>query len=304
MQPMAKRANQPPQGYFSPAATIAAAAAAASAIAAFASFVLWSLLPGVLLPAALVLLAPALVGLVALAAARRAIRAALDPAAVSLDRLAAQDFSVDTALPCGPETAALAQALERCRAALSLRRRSAKLHEAVARLADAAMGRLAEGDLSVRIGVELPPPYDRLRDAFNNTATRLESSGARHDAPAGRLRRHAQEIGTAAAQLARRAGKLAERIEAEIDAHGRPEEGAEMALQRLLHMMEGVRVATQRNAQAAERFADLGRLVAREAQLLARPEDDLAPTPDDEMQTLPEAALPASTGAAALQRHG
>lgn len=293
---MGKRTSQQPQGHFSPAVAIAAAAASTSALASFATFALWGMLANPLLPATLALLTPVLVGFAVLAASRWAIGAALGPATDSLDRLAAQDFSAAPSPPCGRETAALVQALARCHTALAARRQTAKLHAAVAKLAGAAMDRLAKGDLSVRIGVDLPPPYEPLRDAFNEIAARLENLGAVHDSPAGRLLQHAQEIGDAAAQLSRRAGKLSERIEAEIDSLNMPGADTEATLQRLLHMMEGVRVATQRNAQAADRFAGLGLLVAQEAGHISAPRDE---TPD-----LPAAGVAASTSKPALRMHG
>lgn len=253
-------------------------------------------MPGSYLVALALLALPVLAGLAVFAASRWAIRAALAPAAASLDRLAAHDFSTSPAPACGMEIEALAQALERCHAALGGRRQATRLHAAVAKLAGAAMDRLAAGDLSVRIGVQLPPPYDRLPGTFNEIAARLESLDAVHDSPARRLTQHAQEIGEAAVELSRRAGKLGQRIEAEIGALDRPEADAEATLQRLLHLMEGVRVAAQRNAQAAERFAGLGLLVAQEASQIS--------APGGEQPDLPAAGIPASTGATALRMHG
>lgn len=317
---MGKRASQQPEGRLSPAVATAAAAAAASAVASLLAFALWSLDPsaqGVSLPAALALLAsPMLVGLAVLAAARWAIRAGLSPAVESIERLAAQDFSTEPAPACGEETAALARALERCHAALEGRQRAVKVHAAVARLAGAAVSRLAEGDLSARITVELPQPYDRLRDDFNAAMERLESMRAASGGPGGRLREHAREIGEAAAQLSRRAGKLAERIDADMIAAEGAGEDADATLRRVLHTMAGVRVAAQRNAEAAERFADLGLLVAQEAQGLADLAGGLAGPHEEEqadapcgevraeMRRLPAATLPASIGSAALRLEG
>lgn len=302
---MAKRVSHGPEGRLSPAVATAAAAATASAVASVPVFMLWSMQPGVqglpVLAVLALLVPPVVVGMAVLAAARWAIRAGLTPAIESIERLAAQDFAAGPAPACGPETAALALVLARCHAALAAQQRATRVHAAVARLAGAAVGRLAEGDFSARITVELPQPYGQLRHDFNAAMETLESM---HPMPGGaveRLQAHAREIGEAAAHLSRRAARLAARIDADLSAVEAGDEDAQAALDRVLHMMGGVRVATQRNAEAAERFADLGLLVAQEAECLAGGFPPRQPEEPAEAPRLPAATVPASIGSTALK---
>lgn len=296
----------------SPAAATAVAAAAASAAASCGAFVLWSAGEGAAPSLALVvlplILSPALVAAAAWLAARRAIRTRLEAAAESLDRIAALDLSAPDPLAPGDGAERLEEALERCRAALAGRQGTAKVHAAVARLMAAAVRRLAEGDFSARVTVELPVPYRPFRDDFNAAMETLERAYGALDASGARLRESAREIGEAADLLARRAGKLADRIGIDlsaIEAGGarHPEEALRLAR----HTMGGAGVAAQRNAEAAGRFADLGLKVAREAEHLAalarglRPEEGEAGTPD-EPAVLPAAtAFPMTVGATALK---
>lgn len=300
--------HHPSQGMpAGPAAATGLAACAASAILFLPAFALWSARD---LPAVLMLLSlPVLTGFAAWTVARRAIRDALRPAAVRLDRLAEPDCPAGPTVLRGGELQELAQALERCRAAQARHRRATKVHAAVARLASAAVGRLAEGDASARISVDLPQPYAPLREHFNAAAEAMEQARTETRGPAERLRENAREIGEAAAQLARRAGKLAERLEADVNALETGEDDADDALRRLLHTLDGARVAAGRNAEAAERFAGLGLVVAREAERLAGigegPEDERDDPPlgkaSADIRHLPAATVPLSIGATALK---
>lgn len=278
---MGKRASHGPGGRLSPAARTAVAAALAGAATSCGVIVLWGVLPDARASLALVvlplILMPLAVAAAAWSVAHRAMEASLKPAVESLERIAAQDFSAPVAPAACGETARLAEALESCRAALAERNGAGKVHAAVARLMGAAIGGLAEGDLSKRITVELPQPYRAFRDDFNAAMEALQARSDELGDLGGRLREREREIGEAAAQLLRRAEKLAERIEAEqhaIEASEDPEE----ILRRARHMMGGVAVAAQRNIEAAGRFSELGLLVAREAQRLA----ELAQGPEAE----------------------
>ena len=293
-----------------PAIATGLAAGAASAILFLPAFALWSPhdLP---LPATLMLLlSPVPVGLAAWAAARRTIRMSLEAAVEGLDRLAALDCSTQLPALGGKELQELSMALERCRETQARQRHATKVHSAVARLASAAVGRLADGDVSARISVDLPQPYTPLRGDFNAAVEAMEQARNGIQAPAERLREGAREIAEAAEQLSRRAGKLTQRLEADMIALEKGGEDAEAALRKLLHTLGGARVAARRNAEAAERFADLGILVAEEAERLIeiagaprdREQDDspLNEAPAD-IWHLPPATVPISIGATALK---
>src|SRR5690606_5064270 len=122
-----------------------------------------------------------------------------------------------------------------------------------------------------------------------------------------RLENCGREIEDASAVLMRRAGKLAERLDEELAAihSGGYQQDPEKALRRLLYTMNGVQIATQRNAQAAACFGKLGRLVTKEAERLqsvTRAFRDLDGDASGQADVvLPAAAVPASIGALALK---
>lgn len=265
---MQKSPSQKRAGRLPPAAAAAIFAAAASAATTCAGAALWSLLPQEGAAPALLVAPLVLMPLAAAAAtwlyASRAIGASLEPAVESLERLAAHDFATPTALAFSAETAALALSLERCRVALAERQRAAKAHAAVARLMAAAIGRLAEGDLSARIDVELPQPYRSFGDDFNAAMEALQSPSGQTGAL---LRERARDIADAAGQLGRRAARLMERVEDDLIAI-EAEDGVEDALRIARHTLVGAGVAARRNIEAAEGFAALGRLMEADADRL------------------------------------
>lgn len=261
------------RGRLSPAVATGAAAGAAGAALCCCALLLWRLEPA--LAAFAFAVSPALVALAAWLAARRAIRAALKPAAEALDRLAAQDFATEAATGAGAGTAEMTQALERCRTALATRHKAARAHAAVARLMGAGVGRLAQGDCATRIAIDLPEPYAAFGRDFNAAAERLQAALADAAALRGRLGGHAAGLDEAAARLGRRAGKLAARIETDLRTiEALAERDPAEALRIARHTMEGAGVAARRNAEAADGFAGLGRLLRQEADAPAAPAED------------------------------
>ncbi|MCO5148354.1 MAG: hypothetical protein M9895_19570, partial [Aquamicrobium sp.] len=148
-----------------PGLAVAAAAGAAALLASCGGFLLWRVQSSLLVP--VLLLSPLVVAASAWLAARHAIRAALAPAVAMAERLAALDFSQDDVDIEQGETQALVAALARARAGLAARDKTARAHAAVAKLMGAGIGRLAEGDFSARICVDLPAPYDAFGRDFN-----------------------------------------------------------------------------------------------------------------------------------------
>lgn len=190
---------------------------------------------------------------------------------------------------------------------LDERQRAARAHAAVARLMSAAVRQLADGDSSARVTLDLPEPYRRFRDDFNALAERLEAKKKAAEAQAiqaVRIDGKAREIGEAAEHLMRRAGNLAERIDTDLAAI---EAGAgrhtAQALQLAQYTMGGVRIATNRNIEAAARFAELGRLVAEHARnvLMATRSDFVASQPQEPSPQVATVPMPASVGSAALK---
>lgn len=296
---MRKRASQRPERPLSPATRIAIAAGGSAAAAACCVVLLWSVSAGTGASFALVALPliamPVIVAATTWTAAHRAIAASLEPAIENLERMAGHDLSPPAAPFAGCETAGLGAALERCRAALEGRQRAGKVHAAVARFMGAAVSSLANGDLSRRVTLELPEPYRAFRDDFNASMERLETVSGTVTGSGIRLAAHQQEIDAAAAQLKRRAQKLAERIDAELEAIGNCDDREDL-LEKVRHIMGGVAVAARRNIAAAERFSQLGLLVQHEATALAdvggvTPVSDPATAEGDE----PAPRLPAAT---------
>lgn len=249
----------------STAATIALIATAASTAASCAAILYWSTaadpatLPALSMVVPPLMLAPVVVGLAVWLAARRAFAR-------------------------GPsrEEMRLRKELETCRAEHEEKQRTAKAHAAVARFMGAAVARLAQGDQVTRISFELPEPYRAFSGDFNTVMGALETARVELADVTARLEARARAIGEAAEQLAGRAAKLSERMDADlsaIDVTG--ERRASEALKIARYSMGAVRMASQRNAEAAGRFAELGRLVAAEARKLVAPAvADAAGPPD------------------------
>lgn len=313
---------------------IAAAAAVSSAAAIACALLLWSLLAGAqpapLLVILLLVLPPPMVAAAAWVAARMLVDASLAPAVEALHRFAAQDFSAPAALDAGG-TRRLGAALEALRAALAARhdalqeetderaredaaRQAAiRVHSAVARLMGAAVSRLSQGDLTGRVTVKLPQPYVAFQSDFNAAMERLETAFGAVDSAGARLHEQACAIEEASAQLACRTARLAGHLDAEL-AEIETDAGLhdpERALRRLLHTMNGVRIAAERNARAAEHFAGLGRSVACEAGLMLdvaggfgaaeQPADAPVEADAGPERALPAADVPATLGALALK---
>ena len=270
---MGSKAGNRRRGRLSPAAATAVAAGAAATAVSCCALVLWRLAPSFAAP--LLVVSPAFVALAAWFAARRAVHAALKPAAEALDRLAAQDFASAPTVAADFETAGLEEALERCRGSLSAHHEAVRAHAAVARLMGAGVGRLARGDGAVRVSVDLPEPYGGFGRDFNAAAERLGAALADLDALRARLGGHAAVLDEAAARLGKRADSLAARIETDlriIDALARHDPAEALRIAR--HTMQGVGVAARRNAEAAAEFAGVGRLIGEEAATPAAPAAD------------------------------
>lgn len=246
------------QKRLTPGIAVAAAAGGAAMLVACLALALSGLQPALLLP--FLLLSPALVAACAWLAAHHALRTALKPAMAMAARLAANDLSeppVPAATAAGA-TQDLIAALERCRQGLAARDKAARAHAAVAKLMGAGVGRLAGGDLSARIGVDLPPPYDAFGRDFNAAMERLGAGAAEMAGLRAGVEQQAAALAEAAARLGQRAEKLAARVEADLrilDVLGGrdPEEAVGIAR----HTLEGAGVAARRNVEAAREFAGM-----------------------------------------------
>lgn len=245
-----------PRKRLTPGIAVAAVAGAAALLVYCLALALSRLQPALLTP--FLLLSPAVVAAGAWLAARHAIRATLEPAMAMATRLAAQDFSGTAVTGAGGEATALLQALERCRQSGAAREKAARAHAAVAKLMGAGVGRLAQGDFTARIGVDLPAPYDAFGRDFNAAMEKLGADAA----GLADLRAGAEEKAAAIAEAASRLGKRAEKLIARVEADLRIIEvlarrDAEEALAIVRHTMEGVGVAARRNLEAAREFAEL-----------------------------------------------
>lgn len=224
----------------SPVRILAGASALACAIGC-AGLLLLSRLAGagdVLTMLAAIALASLAAGAAVWIAARRMLAAAVAPGVEAIDRLAAGDLSRPALLPAG--FAGLEAAVERCRQALAeqrearerrerdvveaeheharadMARQSAiKVHAAIARMFGTAIGRLARGDLSGRITVELPRDYRPFRDDFNALADGMRTLLAEAGVSGARLGERSDELANAAATLQARAEKRAARAQSD-----------------------------------------------------------------------------------------
>lgn len=264
-----------------PGLAVAAAAGAAALFAACGGLLLWPVQPSLVAP--FLLLSPLLVAASAWLAARHAIRAALAPAIAMAERLAALDFSGDDEVEGYAGTRELVAALAHSRASLAAREKTARAHAAVAKLMGAGIGRLAQGDFSARIFVDLPAPYDAFGRDFNAAMERLEAEAAAFAALREATAEQAGALEEAAARLGKRAEKLGLRIETDlriIDVLGKRDAAEALGIAR--HTMEGVGVAARRNAEAAAEFARLAEALRAPAGR-ADGEEDAAARTDKEM---------------------
>ncbi|MBI1621078.1 hypothetical protein IOD40_10435 [Aquamicrobium sp. cd-1] len=212
--------------------------------------------------------------------------------------------------PRGNEVERLETNVQCFEAELEERQRAARAHAAIARLMEAGVRHLADGNYSSRITVELPEPYRAFPSYFNSVAARLEGAANQREGNAricNQIDETANKISEAAQHLQRRAEKLAERVTSDLNTI---EKGAEKhpieAIQLAQYTMGGVRIATDRNIEAAIQLAELGRIVAEHtSQLRAEPELASSEEPGDVLpSTLTEdgaMAFPSTIGTSALK---
>ncbi len=244
------------QKRLTPGIAVAAAAGGVSLLVSCLALILWRLQPALLLP--FLLLSPVIIAVCAWLAARHAFRMALKPAVAMAGRLAANDFSAYPTPAAGGEALELIEALERGRNSLAAREKTARVHAAVARLMGAGIGRLARGDLTARIDVDLPSPYDAFGRDFNAATETLGAAARERESLRAGMQDQATALAEAAIRLGKRAEKLAARVEADlriIEVLSRRD--AEEALDIARHTMEGVGVAARRNIEAAREFSRL-----------------------------------------------
>ncbi|BCH23172.1 methyl-accepting chemotaxis protein [Mesorhizobium sp. L-8-3] len=116
----------------------------------------------------------------------------------------------------GAEEAAAAE-----REALEVRRRDSdgarvaavKLQAAVVRLISAALARVAEGDLTARLKVDVPRDCGNLKNDFNQAMDRLQETMDAVVATGRQIRAEAADVFHAAGELAERAGRQAAEVE-------------------------------------------------------------------------------------------
>jgi methyl-accepting chemotaxis protein len=92
-------------------------------------------------------------------------------------------------------------------------RASAATNEAVLSAVGDALGAIADGDLTYRIGDELPRDYERLREDFNGALDRLTDTLSHVQANAGHINTGADEIAQASDDLSRRTEQQAASLE-------------------------------------------------------------------------------------------
>jgi methyl-accepting chemotaxis protein len=261
---MAKRIQQ------STASAKIALAAALTSLCASGIVLMLAAADGALVPSyslvALSLALPvALVSAICWATSRAAIEKTLSDAVDAVGRIADQEPGAGTASGEGRE---VALAVEAARQSITARQSSMRIQAALASLMGAGIRRLAEGDYSTRIKVDLPQDHRPLAQDFNAVAATLQETQDRHAAQAELIAAQAGEIAVASSQLDARAAALATRIESDVslidrtlDRHDRDDLSAKdllSALRAARHTMSGVLVAARRNQDAAKIFAGIG----------------------------------------------
>ena len=283
-----------------PAANAALAAAVGSAVMSCAIILLWGILPEARASFAFIalplVLMPLAVAAMTWIATQRALAGSVDRAVEALERIADNDLAAPATLGASGEMAELALALERCRVAISERQRASKIHASVARVMGMAIDRLADGNFSARISVELPPPYQAFRNNFNDAMERLQAPSGE---AAQRLRERSMEVTKAADSLKQRAAKLADRIDADLVTIERDAPSLADALRIACHTLGGAGVAARRNIEAADRFNAIALLLAEEADRLAMVNRYEAEASDAEGAQVLD--LPATVGANVLK---
>lgn len=143
---------------------------------------------------------------------------------------------------------------------------TARGHAAVARLMGAGIGRLAQGDASARITIDLPPPYEALGKNFNAVAQALQGAQAGAEILRARCDAQANALDEAASRLGARAQRLQERLETELRIIEALEEHAPAeALRVARNMLQGAGVAARRNIEAAGGVAAIGVALRQDA---------------------------------------
>jgi methyl-accepting chemotaxis protein len=174
------------------------------------------------------------IGLVTWMTARALLTRRLSETARRIDALATGDFEAEVRHGGADEVGAVAHALDRLRNATAasskvqaereaeraiadvrrddaetMRAAEAKLQAAVMRLVGTALARIADGDLTARLKVDLPAEHRKLRDDFNLALDRLADMVAGIAVASGGVREGATEIRRGAADFATRAGRQA-----------------------------------------------------------------------------------------------
>jgi methyl-accepting chemotaxis protein len=254
-----------------PGVAVAAAAGTAGMLASCGALAAWWAAPALLAP--ILLLSPAMMAAASWLAARRAMRAALRPAVEMAKKLAAHDLSGSDAVAEDAAARELIDALARCREGMAARDKAMWAHAAVAKLTGAGIARLAQGDLSARITVDLPAPYDAFRRDFNAAMARLQESADSLSLLRGATEDHAAALAEAAARLEKRARKLDARIEADlriVEVLSRRDAGEALEIAR--DTLAGAGIAARRNVEAAAELARLGEALGALPSLAGLPE--------------------------------
>ncbi|MEO3998129.1 hypothetical protein [Mesorhizobium sp. CAU 1732] len=261
---MAKRIQQPTASA-KVALTAALTSLCASGIVLTLATADGALVPSYSLMALSLALPAALVSAISWAASRTAIEKTLSDAVEAVGRIADQEPGAATASGEGRE---VTLAVEAARQSIAARQSSMRVQAALASLMGAGIRRLAEGDYSTRIKVDLPQDHRSLAQDFNAVASTLQEMRDMQAAKSEVFTAQAGEIAIASSQLGARATALTSRIESDLDLidstldrYVRDDMSAEdilNALQAARHTMSGVLVAARRNQDAAKMFAVIG----------------------------------------------
>lgn len=274
-----------------PGVAVASAAAAGTAgmLASGGALFAWPEAPALAVTA--LVLSPALIAAVSFLAARHAMRAALRPAIDMAKKLAVHDLSGTDAPARDAEVRELTDALARCRESLAVHDKALRVHAAAAKLTGAGVARLAQGDFSARIPIDLPAPYDAFRRDFNTAMERLQENADSLSALRTTTDDHVMALAEAAMRLERRAQKLDARIDADLHiVEVLCKRDAEEALAVARNTLAGAGIATRRNIQAAAELARLGEAL--------RGQKPLANAADADEEEAEQPAAPAKTMAA------
>ncbi len=174
-----------------------------------ASHLTW--ISGLLVLSGLLIVASTIAGLVMIS---RKVLQPLSDTANTMAKMAAGDLEVGrTNSHRDDEIGKMTRAIEVFREASRAQRESTKKQENVVQTLSGALEQLADGDLTVSIRETMDPEYEKLREEFNTTVSRLADMIENVSNSAGSVNTGADEIRAASDDLARRNEQQAASLE-------------------------------------------------------------------------------------------